>query len=305
MPAAIKILSVEDDDDDADLLAFALEQTPDRSYELHRARSLAQMHEILTFFRPDIVLLDLNLPDSRGLDTVRNAVLASHDAPILVLTGSIDDETGVGAVEAGAQDFLPKPEMMTSILKRSIDFAIQRKGMVRAVELRAATDALTGLSNRAAFSRALDAATAHADRHATGFALAFIDLDGFKAINDGHGHAAGDEVLVAVAARARAMARTSDHLCRLGGDEFVILLDGVIAEDHARQAAARYAAAIEEPVMLANGVQVRVGASLGLALCPADGRTASELVQAADQRMYANKAERKRNARDSNTQAAS
>jgi two-component system cell cycle response regulator len=305
MPAAIKILSVEDDDDDADLLAFALEQTPDRSYELHRARSLAQMHEILTFFRPDIVLLDLNLPDSRGLDTVRNAVLASHDAPILVLTGSIDDETGVGAVEAGAQDFLPKPEMMTSILKRSIDFAIQRKGMVRAVELRAATDALTGLSNRAAFSRALDAATAHADRHATGFALAFIDLDGFKAINDGHGHVAGDEVLVAVAARARAMARTSDHLCRLGGDEFVILLDGVIAEDHARQAAARYAAAIEEPVMLANGVQVRVGASLGLALCPADGRTASELVQAADQRMYANKAERKRNARDSNTQAAS
>jgi two-component system cell cycle response regulator len=305
MPAAIKILSVEDDDDDADLLAFALEQTPDRSYELHRARSLAQMHEILTFFRPDIVLLDLNLPDSRGLDTVRNAVLASHDAPILVLTGSIDDETGVGAVEAGAQDFLPKPEMMTSILKRSIDFAIQRKGMVRAVELRAATDALTGLSNRAAFSRALDAATAHADRHATGFALAFIDLDGFKAINDGHGHAAGDEILVAVAARARAMARTSDHLCRLGGDEFVILLDGVIAEDHARQAAARYAAAIEEPVMLANGVQVRVGASLGLALCPADGRTASELVQAADQRMYANKAERKRNARDSNTQAAS
>ncbi|MEP6831251.1 MAG: GGDEF domain-containing response regulator [Rhizomicrobium sp.] len=305
MPAAIKVLSVEDDDDDADLLAFALEQTPDRSYELHRARSLAQMHEILTFFRPDIVLLDLNLPDSRGLDTVRNAVLASHDAPILVLTGSIDDETGVGAVEAGAQDFLPKPEMMTSILKRSIDFAIQRKGIVRATELRAATDALTGLSNRAAFSRALDAAVAHADRHAAGFALAFIDLDGFKAINDSHGHAAGDEVLVAVAARARAMARTSDHLCRLGGDEFVILLDGVIAEDHARQAAARYAAAIEVPVMLANGVQVRVGASLGLALCPADGRTASELVQAADQRMYANKAERKRNARDSNTQVAS
>jgi predicted signal transduction protein with EAL and GGDEF domain len=67
----------------------------------------------------------------------------------------------------------------------------------------------------------------------------------------------------------------------------------------------RWSAAIEEPVMLANGVQVRVGASLGLALCPADGRTASELVQAADQRMYANKAERKRNARDSNTQAAS
>jgi len=294
MPATIKILSVEDDDDDADLLAFALEQTPDRAYELRRARSLAQMHGILSSFRPDIVLLDLNLPDSRGLDTVRSAVLASHDAPILVLTGSMDDETGTGAVEAGAQDFLPKPEMMTPILKRSIDFAIQRKSIVRAAELRAATDALTGLSNRAAFSRTLDQATAHADRHAAGFALAFIDLDGFKAINDTYGHAAGDEVLVAVAARARGVARSSDHICRLGGDEFVILFDSVVAEEHARRAAARYAAAIEEPILLSTGIEVRVGVSLGLALCPADGKTASELVQAADQRMYASKTERKR-----------
>ncbi len=297
MPATIKILSVEDDDDDADLLAFALEQTPDRAYELRRARSLAQMHAILSGFRPDIVLLDLNLPDSRGLDTVRSAVLASHDAPILVLTGSMDDETGTGAVEAGAQDFLPKPEMMTPILKRSIDFAIQRKAIIRAAELRAATDALTGLSNRAAFSRTLDQATAHADRHAAGFALAFIDLDGFKAINDTYGHAAGDEVLVAVAERARSVARSSDHICRLGGDEFVILFDSVAAEEHARRAAVRYAAAIEEPIRLNCGIEVRVGASLGLALCPADGKTASELVQAADQRMYASKMERKRSRR--------
>ena len=294
MPATIKVLSVEDDDDDADLLAFALEQTPDRAYELRRARSLAQMHGVLSSFRPDIVLLDLNLPDSRGLDTVRSAVLASHDAPILVLTGSIDDETGSGAVEAGAQDFLPKPEMMTPILKRSIDFAIQRKSVIRAAELRAATDALTGLSNRAAFSRTLDQAVAHADRHAAGFALAFIDLDGFKAINDTYGHAAGDEVLVAVASRARGVARSSDHICRLGGDEFVILFDSVVAEEHAKRAAARYAAAIEEPILLSTGMEVRVGVSLGLALCPADGKTASELVQVADQRMYASKAERKR-----------
>jgi len=297
MPATIKILSVEDDDDDADLLAFALEQTPDRAYELRRARSLAQMHGILSSFRPDIVLLDLNLPDSRGLDTVRSAVLASHDAPILVLTGSMDDEAGTGAVEAGAQDFLPKPEMMTPILKRSIDFAIQRKAIIRAAELRAATDALTGLSNRAAFSRTLDQATAHADRHAAGFALAFIDLDGFKAINDTYGHAAGDEVLVAVAERARSVARSSDHICRLGGDEFVILFDSVAAEEHAWRAAARYAAAIEEPIRLNCGIEVRVGVSLGLALCPADGKTASELVQAADQRMYASKMERKRSRR--------
>jgi diguanylate cyclase (GGDEF)-like protein len=90
------------------------------------------------------------------------------------------------------------------------------------------------------------------------------------------------------------MARASDHIGRLGGDEFVILFDGVVVEDHANRAAARYAAAIEEPIALSGGARVQVGASLGLALCPADGRSASELVQAADQRMYASKAERKR-----------
>jgi diguanylate cyclase (GGDEF)-like protein len=294
MPAAIKILSVEDDDDDADLLAFALEQTADRDYVVRRARSLSEMHRVLASFRPDIVLLDLHLPDSQGLDTVRRTALAIHDAPILVLTGRADDGIGLGAVEAGAQDFLPKPEMMSPILKRAIDFAIQRKAVVLAAERRAMTDALTGLANRAAFTYVLETAAAQAGRHGGGFALAFIDLDGFKSINDTRGHAAGDEVLVAVAARIRAAARASDQLCRLGGDEFVILLDGIAAEDQAANAAARYAAAIEAPITLADGSMVRVGASLGLARCPADGKTASELMQAADARMYASKAERKR-----------
>src|SRR5262249_40568408 len=159
----------------------------------------AEMHEVLTLFRPDILLLDLHLPDSHGLDTVRKALVASHDAPVLVLTGKSDGDIGIKAVEAGAQDFLPKPEIMTPIFKRAIDFAIERKGIVRTAELRAATDALTGLSNRAHFIRTLDTATAHADRHCHGFALAFVDLDGFKGINDSKGHAAGDEVLVSVA----------------------------------------------------------------------------------------------------------
>jgi diguanylate cyclase (GGDEF)-like protein len=294
MPAAIKILSVEDDDDDADLLVFALEQTADRDYLVRRARSLNEMHRVLASFRPDIVLLDLHLPDSQGLDTVRRTALAIHDAPILVLTGRADDGIGLGAVEAGAQDFLPKPEMMSPILKRAIDFAIQRKAVVLAAERRAMTDALTGLANRAAFTRVLETAAAQAGRHGGGFALAFIDLDGFKSINDTHGHGAGDEVLVAVAARIRAAARASDQLCRLGGDEFVILLDGIAAEDQAANAAARYAAVIEAPIALADGSVVRVGASLGVARCPADGKTAPELMQAADARMYASKAERKR-----------
>ena len=293
MSAMIKILHVEDSDEDAELLAFALANAHDRDYEIHRARSLSEMHEILVRIRPDIVLLDLHLPDSHGLDTVRKAMLVSHDAPVLVLTGKSEGGIGLSAVEAGAQDFLPKDEMMTPVLKRSIDFAIRRKGIVRAAELRAATDALTGLSNRAHFIRTLDTATAHADRHCHGFALAFIDLEGFNDINDTKGHAAGDEVLTSVAVRMKAVARNNDHLCRLGGDEFVILLDGVVTGDQARIASARYAAAIEAPITLKSGAVVKIGASLGVALCPADGRTASALVEVADRRMYEAKAGRK------------
>jgi diguanylate cyclase (GGDEF)-like protein len=304
MSAAIKILTVEDDDDDADLLAFALDQASGRNYEIHRVRSLTEMREVLSFFQPDIVLLDLHLPDSRGIETVRQAVTAIHDTPILVLTGKTDDEIGLDAVAAGAQDFLPKPEILSPLLIRSIDFSIRRKGIVRAAELRAATDALTGLANRAAFTRMLETATAHAERHGGGFALAFLDLDGFKAINDTRGHAAGDQVLIAVAARCKAVARANDHLCRLGGDEFVILLDGVVTREQAELAALRYASAIEEPVALASGAAVRVGASLGLALCPVDGNTASELVAVADQRMYATKAERKREGRHAQRSAS-
>lgn len=296
MSATIKILNVEDDDDDAELLVFALASVPDRDYLIHRAHSLASMHDVLAFFRPDVMLLDLHLPDSHGMDTVRKALLASHDAPILVLTGKSDGEIGLSAVEAGAQDFLPKEEIMGPVLKRAIDFAIQRKGIVRAAELRAATDALTGLSNRAHFIRTLDSATAHADRHCHGFALAFLDLDGVKGINDSMGHDAGDEVLVTVAMRMKAVARGNDHLCRLGGDEFAILLDGIVAQDQGSNAAARYAAAIEAPITLKSGDVVKVGASLGLALCPSDGRTASALVEVADQRMYEAKAEHKRKA---------
>ena len=297
MSATIKVLSVEDDDDDAELLAFALAGADGRDYQIRRARTLGEMHEVLTSFRPDIVLLDLHLPDSRGLDTVRKALVASHDAPILVLAGKSDGETGLHAVEVGAQDCLPKAEISSQVLKRAIDLAIRRKSAARVAELRAATDMLTGLSNRAHFIRTLDTAVAHAERHCHGFALAFIDLDGFKGINDDHGHAAGDEVLVTVAMRMKAAARGNDHLCRLGGDEFVILLDGVVAEDQAQIAACRYAAAIEGPIALKCGTMVRVGATLGLALCPGDGRTSSALVEAADRRMYDAKAARKGPAR--------
>jgi diguanylate cyclase (GGDEF)-like protein len=232
------------------------------------------------------------LPDARGADTVQGALRYAADIPVLVLTGSGSEQMGHSSIEAGAQDFIPKAELMSGHLARSIDFAIRRKQMQRDTESRAVRDSLTGLTNRAGLIRHLTSATARVRRQGGGFALAFLDLDGFKAINDKFGHAAGDEVLQCVAKRAQAIARANDTLCRLGGDEFVFLLDGSCTRAKARQGASRFAAIIAKPMVLSAGYgspHVTVSASFGLSVCPKDSLDPLELMNLADQSMYDNK----------------
>jgi diguanylate cyclase (GGDEF)-like protein len=296
MPGNITVLAVEDDDDDADLLAFALAQIKDRSYAIRRVRSLAAFLDQAALLDPDIILLDLHLPDSRGIETVRRAIPGAHGVPVVVLTGSEGPETGMQAVEAGAQDYVPKTELLSPLLSRAVDFAIQRRRIAQTREQESLLDAITGLPNRTAFMRQLNAAIARAERDGRTFALAFVDLDGFKPVNDTYGHAAGDEVLAAIGTRCRECSRANDYLCRLGGDEFVILLDGASDIDQAIIAAGRFTSAIEAliPLRVVPDACIRVGASVGLALWSADGTTAEALLAAADARMYINKADRKR-----------
>jgi diguanylate cyclase (GGDEF)-like protein len=288
----ITILNVEDDDDDADILQQALKSTSGREYQLHRTASLGEMPQAIASTRPDLILLDLHLPDARGTDTVHKAVRYAADIPILVLTGNGSEQIGRNSIEAGVQDFIPKTEMFAPHLTRSIDFAIQRKQIQRDAEQRALTDGLTGLTNRAGMMRHLVASCARVRRHGGGFALAFLDLDGFKAINDRYGHAAGDEVLIEIAKRAQSIARANDLLCRLGGDEFVFYLDGLHTRAKARQAAARFAAVVEKPMVLgpqAGHARLTVSASFGLAVCPKDTLDAQGLMKVADEAMYERK----------------
>jgi two-component system, cell cycle response regulator len=295
MPDTITVLAVEDDDDHADLLGLALAQITGRSYQMQRLHSLSELADRSELIEADIILLDLNLPDSMGLETVRRAIDAASGVPIIVLTGTEGTEIGLQAVQAGAQDFLPKAELLSAPLGRTIDFAIQRRQSARVTEQKTLLDSITGLGNRTGFMQQLQSAIARAERHGESFALAFIDLDGFKAINDTYGHAAGDEVLSTIGNRCREFSRANDYLCRLGGDEFVVLLDGIADFDQASSAAQRYASAIEAPISLlkVSTAPVFVGASVGLAVWPADGTNAAALLSASDARMYASKAARK------------
>jgi diguanylate cyclase (GGDEF)-like protein len=148
-------------------------------------------------------------------------------------------------------------------------------------------DLLTGLPNRALnlklFSELLAAPPPKAHSPRSKLTVFCIDLDGFKGVNDGFGHATGDAVLVAVANRLRASIRDADFVCRLGGDEFVVLLPN-ITDNEAADVARRIIATVAEPFEFAPGA--RVGASIGLASAPRDGDTADELLSAADRAMY-------------------
>ncbi|CAA7623377.1 Signal transduction protein [Candidatus Terasakiella magnetica] len=150
-------------------------------------------------------------------------------------------------------------------------------------------DVLTELPNRALFQDRLERSVIHALRHDRKLALLFLDLDGFKKVNDTLGHRAGDDLLKEVALRLKACVRMTDTIARLGGDEFTIILDEVTEGTDASHVADKVLTAMREPITL-EGRELFVGASIGISLFPADGRTGEELLKNADTAMYQAKA---------------
>jgi diguanylate cyclase (GGDEF)-like protein/PAS domain S-box-containing protein len=146
-------------------------------------------------------------------------------------------------------------------------------------------DDLTGLPNRISLLDRLQLEIDHAKRNRTHLGLVYLDLDGFKEVNDGHGHDVGDELLRGVAQRIRSSLRGGDTVARLGGDEFVVLLPDVGGVREARAVGTKILQAIEERTTVA-GHEVAVSASLGIALYPRDGVEPETLMRRADKAMY-------------------
>jgi len=150
-------------------------------------------------------------------------------------------------------------------------------------------DALTGLANRTSLSPALEQAIERTRRHRSKLAGVFMDLDGFKEINDMHGHAAGDAFLVEVARRLRHSLRASDVVARLGGDEFFVVLEQMQDTPGVERVVSKLAAEVLRPYELFGGVKARVSASLGVSIFPDDAGDAATLMAHADKAMYAAK----------------
>lgn len=163
----------------------------------------------------------------------------------------------------------------------------------QALEYLADHDPLTDLPNRHRLQRELRYAIAHAAKTGDGLSVLYVDLDGFKAINDRSGHEAGDRLLREIAQRLQQGLRQDDRVARVGGDEFVVLLPGCRDAVAARVIAEGLRARLSPPYMLADGL-FRLDASFGIACYPADGSDAASLLAHADRAMYVIKRQRRR-----------
>jgi diguanylate cyclase (GGDEF)-like protein/PAS domain S-box-containing protein len=157
-------------------------------------------------------------------------------------------------------------------------------------------DALTGLPNRSLLQERLERHIVMTEREPRALALMFLDLDGFKTVNDSLGHEVGDDLLKTVALQLQNLVRHIDTVARLGGDEFVIMLDNPSSRDEVQQIALRILETLHQP-MEVSGKSVQIGASIGIAMTPEDGASPAELINSADVAMYAAKLGGKNNYR--------
>jgi diguanylate cyclase (GGDEF)-like protein len=184
---------------------------------------------------------------------------------------------------------------------RLIGAGIHAEQTIRQLSL---NDPLTGLANRRFLHENERHLIAGAKRSGKRMAVLAVDLDDFKAVNDTHGHAAGDAVLVASAERMKQLLRESDVIARLGGDEFVIVLGQVDDAAAASEVASRVVDSLCQPIPLAGGGTARIGASVGIAMCCTDGETLDDLLKQADTALYAAKRDGKNTFREAGAAAA-
>lgn len=402
------VLVVEDDQDEAQLIRFQLCENAADAFEVELAASLAAVKHLLeSDYQPDVVLLDLNLPDSAGITTVERCLELLDNVPVVVHTGRDDFSITEAAIEAGAEDYLLKG-VDSWILRKSLRYAILRherdehermaktvfhhvseailitdeqgvildvneafthitgfsreealgqtpsilssghhdaafyaslwqdlqqqghwkgevwnrrksgevytelltinavtnaRGEIRQyvaifsditlqkeeqtdLQHRANHDALTGLPNRSLFMDRLQQSFASVKRHGGRLAVVFLDLDGFKPVNDTYGHDAGDRVLQEVAERVQSCLREEDTLARVGGDEFVLLLQRQQDMSTTLKLLQRVLSEVARPYHWGEHL-LHVSASLGISLYPnTEANTPEKLMQQADQAMY-------------------
>jgi diguanylate cyclase (GGDEF)-like protein len=284
----VKVLLVEAEPEGLSGLREAIAQLGDSGVELEWAGQLSSALERLSQGGIDLLLLDLNLPDSEGIATFERAYAFAPDVPVVVLTELDDEEVALSTVQGGAQDYLVKGETSQDLLLRSIRYAVERHRLTSALRSLSLIDDLTGLYNRRGFADLGEQHLKLARRTARSVLLVFLDVDRLKTINDTLGHHVGDRALCQVADLLRDTFRQSDIIARMGGDEFAVLaLDA--QEDHQEELLVRLRDKVGEQNTRSRE-PYRLSISVGTARFDGEGRTRlDDLLAAADDEMYEEK----------------
>jgi diguanylate cyclase len=294
--ARLRILLVEDCESDAVLATHHLRRMDAAQRpEVVHVDTLARAIDKLQAEAYDAVLLDMGLPDGQGLENVQRIRAAARDVAIIVLTGQDDAALAIAALRCGAQEYLIKGSYENEALPRALRHAVERHNLLVEMDRQrerdsflAGHDPLTGLINRQQLAERAQEMLALAERRGECFALCFLDLDGFKPVNDSLGHTVGDAVLKEVANALSAAARSTDKVARIGGDEFVVLLSPVTGIAEAERAAQRLVQRVNA-IRMVHGHAVSIGVSAGLAVYPNHGGSLDQLFLKADKAMYAAK----------------
>jgi two-component system cell cycle response regulator len=286
----IHVLVVEDNPGDARLVHEMLREDGAADFALTHVASVREALEALTAEVQviDAVLLDLTLPDESGLDTLRRVVAAGSRAVIVVMTGIGDEQLGLLAMQAGAQDYLVKGQVDGRMLRRAVRYAIERQDVRLRLEDLSLKDDLTGLHNRRAFLDLAGQQLRLARRNHTPGALLFLDMDQLKFVNDMFGHSEGNRALVEAANILRDSFRQSDIVSRLGGDEFAAF--AITSPEWDVQSIRQRITAALQRVNAKPDRDYLLGFSMGILSCdPSESASVEDLLERADALMYEDK----------------
>lgn len=281
----LSVLIIEDDQGDFILLRTFLSRATRSHFEWHHVGRFDEALQALIEQPYDVILADYFLNGHTAVDLFKHLKLIGLEIPVVVLTGGDASELDDVLMQLGASDFIPKEELTTGLLERSIRHSIERKRTEQQISQLIKRDPLTGLGNRLIFEEHAELAIARAKRNKTQLAIVFLDLDRFKNVNDTLGHHVGDLLLTLVGKRIKEAIRKSDFVARIGGDEFTLLLDNVTSIDSLNGIAEKILQEAMRPAML-DGKHLEVSASMGIAVYPNQGETVSELMRKADMALY-------------------
>lgn len=284
-----KILLIEDNQDHAFLAKSTI--TSSGGYQVNLASTGKEALQLFDQEQYDLALLDYALPDINGLTVLSRILEKSENFPVIVITSLGSEVVAVEAMKRGAYDYVVKFGEYYKVLPVVIEKALEKHDLVRSseemkrkLEEKATKDLLTGVYNKNHFFELYSRELSIAKRYGRKLALAMIDINNFKAINDTYGHQVGDLVLVQLASILKRSLRSSDVVARYGGDEFIILMFEAGLKE-AKATISRIEDSIAQ-LNLKKELPVEVSASIGVGVGEGQYDT---LLEDADKNMYEKK----------------